>query len=281
MKIMNEIISASRMFAPEKYIDGSNNCYYCGSNCGDEYLAKKFVKATFTNRDIVKYPSSEYVCGSCVESLSYNVDIELIDGDKKPSSRVVLYSWILSKSQRIACTKKHREEIKNFVLNPPEPPFSIVIADSGKKQLIFRAPVSFDRSMYRLILDDDIINVDVEKLKDFITKAEKLCASIGKMKLSDPENIGVFVAFEKYYGDDFKILNDWLEIYKNPLSKLAIWLCKPQKECQNEYKRIECGSVQEKISRSGKPTKTNGSNGGESADRRSSDIGEQLALSLF
>jgi hypothetical protein len=61
-------MTASSLFA-SKNSEGVNRCYYCGTVCGDEYHTADYVKDTFTNRDIVRYPGFEFVCIGCVESM--------------------------------------------------------------------------------------------------------------------------------------------------------------------------------------------------------------------
>lgn len=232
------MITPSFLFAPEKNNPGKDKCYYCGNSCDDSYTKKEYVKPTFTNRNIVHYPGSDYVCGPCVESLSSDVDIELLDGEKRERQRVRGYSWIITKGKRIAATKRHIKQLREIVLSPPKTPFIIILSDSGQKQLIFRAPIAMNREYYPLLLEDAVINVRPEELKTMVIIAEKACAAIGKILLKNPEQVGAYIQAEKLYGNVVP-LEAWINIYKQPVATVAAWLCRPKEECKNDYGNLE------------------------------------------
>lgn len=238
-----ETITASILFAGDAFKYGSQKCYYCGANCSIHYSTKEYVKSTFTNRDIIKYPDSKYVCIGCVQSLGQGGDkMLMIDNSIKirENSRGMQprnYSWILTKHQKWAATKAHIKEIREIIFNPPEPPFSIILADSGKKQLIFRAPISLSKNNYPILLEENIIEVDIERLKEYIKLSTKISAAIGKPVLLTDISYNHFFRYEQYFGD-ISDLESWIKIKNEPLASLAVWLTVGKKEAQNEY--IKC-----------------------------------------
>ena len=225
------MITASYLFKSEKYNLGENNCFYCGNNCDEQYTKKKFVKDSFTNRDIVKYPGSDFICGCCVESLSGIYEVEQIDGTKKSgrAGQPRMYSWILTEKKQSAFTKKHLFFARENIFFPPDPPFSIVLADSGQKQLIFRTPVNFDKVCFDVMLEEKIINVKPKILKSYLDKAILCSAAIGKIALKNPDKFNNYRSIIEMYGNEVPLV-EWMEIYNSPMGELAAWLCPGKKE---------------------------------------------------
>jgi CRISPR type IV-associated protein Csf1 len=272
------MITASILFAQGKTItDAPNRCYYCGAPCGDEHHTSDYVKDTFTNRDIVKYPGSAYVCTGCVQSMGHGDDkMLMIDGSVKvrENSRGMqprMYSWILTKDKKFAATKAHIALLREAILNPPEPPFAIILADSGQKQLIFRAPVAMSREVFPVMLEDDVIEVSPERLLDRLTLALPIVAALGKPALLGEITMSSCIQFEKYHGN-IDALEKWLEVKNEPLSRLAAWLSKNKEDAQNEHQPIERGTVQTEISRTDRPEAANAGNGAGGAERRDDQI---------
>lgn len=234
---MEKTLTASYLFAPEQYISGNYVCFYCGLSCDDTYKTKQYVKDTFTNRDIVKYPGSEYVCGCCVASMATFAETVLIDGEVKKDGRSGApraYSWILTKHGNTAFSKKHMDYLRSVFNSPPTPPFAIVLSDSGKKQLIFRAPVNYDVSNFIVQFEDDQVLVDIHEWKRILPIATKLSAAVGKKALLDPCNFNTCLSCINYFGDE-QPLEQWLAVYNTPVAKLAAWVCKGKDDARIEY----------------------------------------------
>lgn len=225
------MITSSYLFAPQKYNPGENKCFYCGNDCDEQYTKKEFVKKTFTNLDIVRCPGSDYICGCCVESLSGKYEVVQIDGTRKSgrAGQPRMYSWILTKKKQSAFTKKHLEFARENIFNPPDVPFSIVLADSGQKQLIFRAPVNFNKNSFDIMLEEKVINVIPEILKKYLEKAIRCSAAIGKVALKNPDEFNNYKYIIELYDSEVPLV-EWIEIYKKPMGELAIWLCPGKKE---------------------------------------------------
>jgi hypothetical protein len=248
---------------------GNNHCYYCGAFCDDEFEKNDYVKDTFTNRDIVKYPISNFVCGGCVESLGAGPDeLLMIDGEikKRGNDRGMqprMYSWIITKNKKLAATKAHIAYLRETILNPPQPPFCVILADSGQKQLIFRSFVSMSRDYFPVMLEEEIIFIHPDKLMQRIQLANKLCAAIGKPALLiNCKSIQYAIICEKYFGD-IKSLEQWLTVMNEPMSRLAAWLSKNKEDSQNEYPAIERGGIPPEACGAHRPVEKNGRNGAD------------------
>jgi len=228
-------ITAPQLFAGIKNPSGDHRCFFCNGVCDETHKRKDYVKNTFTNRDIVKCPASEFVCGGCVMSLNERATINLIDGEVREQQKTRLYSWLFDSNKRTAFTKAHLSTIKQIVLNPPKPPFGIVFAISGQKQLLFRSVVAWDQSEYYVTFEEERILVNVELLKLKLADAEKLIAAIGKPALEEM-NINHAVKFFEYY-EDLNLFYKWQAEAMKPLNRLAVFLSPNQKECQLVHKK--------------------------------------------
>lgn len=228
--------TASQLFS-SKEDSGPCKCYYCGANCSGEFKSADFVKDTFTNRDIVMYPRSQHVCNGCVESLGSGEDImPMIDGSTKirENDRGMcprMYSWVITKGFRLAGTKAHIKQFRETLLNPPEPPFAIVLAESGQKQLIFRTPVSMDRNAFPILLEDERIDVVPDLLATYIDIAKPLIALFGKPAMLEAFGHNKYIMCHERYGS-FDYIENWVRIQKKPLAKLAIWLSQSKKDME-------------------------------------------------
>lgn len=236
-----EYKSASYFFGSEA---GEERCFFCGNSCGTEYSKKDYVKKTFTNHDIVISPGSNYVCSGCVISTGMGQPgFRMIDGSYKEATTKRggaprLYSWILSNKSNVAANKGHMKYLRESILSPPEPPFAIVLADSGKKQIIFRCPVSMSRDGYPLQWEEELLIINTAELYKYLTMADKCSAACGKMGLAACEDQQFVSNVYKYYGSTV-VFEEWQEVYGKPLARLAAWLAKPKKEAQIAYPRVD------------------------------------------
>jgi hypothetical protein len=106
-------MTASQLFASNP---GPHKCYYCGTSCDSKHLTKDYVKDTFTNRDIVRFPGSEHVCTGCVSAMGEGEDeMLMLDGSVKVRQNARgmcprMYSWVLTATERKAGTKAHTKQ---------------------------------------------------------------------------------------------------------------------------------------------------------------------------
>jgi hypothetical protein len=272
-------MTAADLFAGDARRVGLNRCYYCGSFCDDMHAVDDFVKPTFTNRDIVSFPGSQFVCVGCALSLGIGDDkMEMIDGsfkvrENERGMQPRLYSWVLTEGKKLAASKAHIKQLRGIVIDSPEPPFAIILADSGQKQLIFRAPIALNKNNYPLLLEDERINVDVEVLHDLLELTSKICAATGKPALLGDLKYISFSRYEEYFGDTTG-LERWIRIREAPLSRLAAWLSPSREEAKCEYPGIERGKVS---AATGRANRSGSSDSGGNEGRNKSG-GDQFCL---
>jgi len=259
-------VTASQLFAQYEP-SGDHRCYYCGGACSDEYPAKKYVKATFTNRDIVARPSSPYVCYGCMESLRSDYQlITMLDGSTRgpegtdlgqaKPQRIRMYSWIITSGGPVAATK---------------PPFVIILSDSGQKNLIFRAPVAHARDGFPVMLEEEVIDVERELLEERIQLVTRVVAVVGKPGTLEPASVGKAIQFDNYYGD-LEVFDAWEVVKSQPISRLAAWLAPNKESAQNEYPGIERRGVSATSGRSRRRAKKAAGDGATGSEGHGSQV---------
>jgi hypothetical protein len=236
-KEVKKLVTASQLFAGSAHIAGMFLCYYCGASCDDTHKTSIYVKETFTNRDIVLYPNSLHICQGCIMSLGNGwADMPMIDGSVKSFTTARgmaprMYSWLLTQDKRLAFTKAHISTVRDMLTDYskiPEPPFALILSESGQKQLIFRAPVAHDKKAFSVMLEDKIINLTFYEFKERMKLASNISIKIGKPVLKDSPTVASYISANK--AGIFKQLEKWQEVKNEPLSQLAAWLAPPKGE---------------------------------------------------
>jgi len=216
---------------------GKEKCVFCNGNCSQQFKAIDYIKKTFTNYNLLRNPNGKYMCRGCVESISSkNIKkLKMPDGEVKENQSARTYSWVLSKDFKQAYSKRHIKELKEKILNPPNPPFAIIVSESGKKHLIFRASASFDEENYVLQFEEEALNINTKRLKERIILCERIIAFCGKkaILLYDEYKISRY-CLSSGKMDEEAIIN-FLRVKDEKLTELAVCLSKNKEGCYNEY----------------------------------------------
>lgn len=147
-------------YTPLEYGNLSGTCWLCGAETTQGIPKKKAIKPTFTDADCAKSPLNDLVCEHCNWALS----------------------WRTLRNYSILATQEGlqhptRPELREILLNPPEPPFLLCIATSGQKWLYFKAKVSFRRQNYPVMLEEVPVTVNTELLAKVLKPVETLYGS--------------------------------------------------------------------------------------------------------
>ncbi len=135
-------------------------CWLCGSPTNGEGVpAKKAIKPTFTDGSLARAPHSEVICKACAFCLSYR---ELRN-----------YSIVATP---ISLKHPIRAELRDMLLDPPEPPFAICAAVSGQKWLHIKADVAYSRDYYPVQMEDTPVLVKPATLAGILEPVEELYA---------------------------------------------------------------------------------------------------------
>lgn len=121
-------------------------CSYCGAPIlPGERCEQMQPKHTFTNHLAMARPGGLLTCGACVTILNNNAFL----GTLGTSCITETALYPLAKSA-------HRASI---LLDPPPPPFAIVIQASRQQHAIWRAPVTLSRDMILVLHGDTLMRI--------------------------------------------------------------------------------------------------------------------------
>lgn len=112
-------------------------CNVCGNNITDGGIpVKKFFSAKYMDYGIHKRPSSTHICKSCAFCLGMN-----------PNGRITLFRYplVANLENMFLCNRKM---FRDFLINPPEPPFIMLFPISQKKHLFSKSKISFSNENF-------------------------------------------------------------------------------------------------------------------------------------
>lgn len=154
------------MMDPDMVDVADDYCWLCGGATGGRGLpVPKIIKDTFTDRDKARFPASSSVCPGCVFCLSF----------------LSLRNYSILATEE-GLRHPARPEIRDLLLDPPEPPFVFCIAVTGQKWLHFRSQVAYSQDDFPVQYEETLVYIDrpalawllglVEPLYAVFTKAE-------------------------------------------------------------------------------------------------------------
>lgn len=214
---------------------GSHRCFYCGAPAAENRPVGEHVKSSFNGRSGVIAPGSPCICEGCILCLRESAGIRLIDGETRANQKVRGYSWFITARQALAMTKAHIPMIRSHCLSPPEPPFAIVLTNSGQTHQLYRGVVNHARDSITVSLEAERIAFRPENLAELLPIAGKIAAGLGKPALSEPiPPSRAFTIFERYDGAEV-LLDGWNRQWSTGLGRLTAWLTPRKEECERAY----------------------------------------------
>lgn len=216
--------------------EGPCRCFYCGTACdAEKHPTSAYVKNSFTAINTVSCPGSPAVCEGCVLSLKQDATITLIDGETRDGQHMQGYSWLIFDNIAHAATKAHLDRIRALCLNPPQPPFAVVLSDSGQTHQLYRGVVNHGRETVVVTLEGLKVACRPDELRDRLALCGKLVAATGKPAMAEPVSTRFAVAVAEYFRDGVSLVEEWERVREQPLSRLSAWLCPNKETSQHEY----------------------------------------------
>jgi len=199
---------------------GDATCFYCG--CAADKPLK--VSDTFADGWSVAAPNSKLMCRGCEKAFCESMPIA---GKEKPQ-KFRNYSWLITRSKAIPLTKANKSEIAGILLNPPNEPWALAIAESGQKHLVYRTPANVDQcGIYLIRLEDELVCYEPLPLMDRIELCRMVVAKIGHKGANDPSVSSAIVMGCELY-------KKWSAVYREPLTRLALFVTPGKSECEME-----------------------------------------------
>lgn len=167
----------------------SSLCYLCG-NPATQSLK---LKDTFTAHSLACVPHSNKICDRCEWSI--NLRCFYFNPNKQKWSKLFSrnWSWLFQGEKlisplidgthtegkdtlQIVSDLPTRNQIRDWLLNPPEPPFTLVIAESGQKHILFMAQESHSREYFPIQFELDCLHINRSEFASLLATYEALTA---------------------------------------------------------------------------------------------------------
>ena len=148
-------------------------CWLCGGETHQKgWRHKDGLAPTFCDHNVAKRLDSDTVCEACVATSSTKGWITYASryperqlwthfpkkGEKEPRAFNWLYgSHVFTLGHHESPDRKRWREI---LLDPPEPPFVLIMTVSGKKQLVFRGRISHSKDTFWLQCEDQKVLIN-------------------------------------------------------------------------------------------------------------------------
>ncbi len=144
-------------FAPD------DPCWLCGGPTnGFGWMRTAWLTPTFTNHNLAAVLSSRAVCQPCVALSSKSTWDEYVAAHPEMGLKTGhamswrFYSHVFAAGLH-DCPS--RERWRQWLLDPPEPPFVFCVSTSGQKHLLFRCRVAGSRDLFPVQFEDERILV--------------------------------------------------------------------------------------------------------------------------
>ncbi len=147
-----------------KYFDPafSGKCNLCGEEATGGVPVKKFFSSNYMDWGFHRCPESTHICKACTFCLGMNT-----------VGRIALFRYplVVETHELHLCSKK---QFRDFILQPPEPPFLMILPVSQQKHLFAKSRISYSRKKFFCNFEERIVNCSDE--------TGKLVKSIEKMR---------------------------------------------------------------------------------------------------
>jgi len=161
------------------------NCYLCATSPATQPLN---LSHSFTAHSTAKCPSSNNLCDRC----AWVIPLRLKYYNPNSKKEVMLFSrnwsWLLSEKENHPKIEGDRVSelpprslIRKWLLDPPEPPFTICIAESGQKHILPWSKQANSKEYFPVTFELDTVFIDRSKFTENIENYEYLL-SLGLTK---------------------------------------------------------------------------------------------------
>lgn len=150
-------------------------CVLCGDRMTEGIPRSKVFSDVFTDWPYCRNISGTHVCPACCLTILTN-----------PNGRIAMrtYSWLATKKE---LKPLNRPDAREILLNPPEPPFLIVLAISQKKHLIFKGTVSYSREVFPIMLEETPVFIQRSEFAELLELVEHFMFGFTKTEIKTGE----------------------------------------------------------------------------------------------
>ncbi len=163
------------------------NCYLCAAPNADKPLA---LKDTFTSHNAARCPDSKYLCDRC----AWCIPLRAFYWNETKGKYSAIYSrnwsWLLNGDNsfpkfgdtitegkdtlQVVTELPTRAQMREWLINPPAPPFTICIAESGQKHILPWALEANSRDYFPVQFELDTLHIYRSSFTHLLTHYEYL-----------------------------------------------------------------------------------------------------------
>lgn len=193
-----------------------DKCYFCG----EPATTSLSLKSTFTAQNLARVPNSDKVCERCDYWL--NLRCWYFNPHKNKWGKLFARNWSnLFVDGKLVSPKIEgnytegkdtlpivenlptRADIRSWLIDPPQPPFTICIAESGQKHLVMWSQIAYSREAFPVQFEMDSIQIDRQSFTEQLLEYEKLLTIFSKTEIDTGEyHSDRLTKFWKNYGFD-------------------------------------------------------------------------------
>ena len=154
------------------------NCYLCGASPATNPLN---LKDTFTAHSMAKFPISDKLCNRCAWVLLLRLKYYNPNTKKEVLLFSRNWSWLLSSNENYPTINEDRvtdlptrSMIRRWLIDPPIPPFTIAIAESGQKHILPWSLPAYSREYFPVLFELDILYIHRKNFIGYLNDYEYL-----------------------------------------------------------------------------------------------------------
>ena len=200
---------------------GGIQCALCYGSCATGSPVADVLSDSFTDFARVR---GDTLCDGCMMTLRAE--------SREDQPR--LYSWVLTDTAK-RYTKANLVELRAACLNPPVPPYAIVLAMSGQKHLLFKSSPCFDSVVAAIDLEGERVEYLPADLAVRITLCIRIAVACGKPTLSEYNPASMSIQLSNYWQEWESLADQWKSLRGEPLSRLATFLTPGKDALKDEY----------------------------------------------
>lgn len=172
---------------PNKQQSTDTHCWLCGGDTHGIGWHKKYaIPDTFCEMNYVKRHDSNAVCQACVATIATAGWHQYVAAyperglwayfPEKEGKTKRPFMWLYT--SHVFSTDYHespsRGRWRELLVNPPQPPFLMIMAIGGKKHIIFRGKISYSRDVFFVQADNESVCVIATEYAECLTDFELL-----------------------------------------------------------------------------------------------------------